>query len=197
MLKNEKYEYLQTVDKLSNNNKIHAVDIGANTGEVTNILSKHWNKVTAFEPTPDTFEYLKNNVNQNVSCKNIGLSNTKDSLKFITGKDQRKNQIVSNDFTKKGWETISIEVTTLDSFNFSDVDFLKIDVEGHERHVVLGAEQTIKKCKPLIVIEISFEKKVYDKSMSKNHSEALDILQSWGYKIQARHKHDYVLEFSN
>lgn len=193
MYKNN-YNYMACVEELlQTSDKIHAVDIGANTGEVTNIISSQWNNVTAFEPTPDTFKFLQNNVNKNVTCKNLGISDAPGTLKFITGKDQRKNQIVSNNFSKKGWDTISIEVQTLDSFNFTDIDFLKIDVEGHERHVIIGAEKTIKTCKPLIVIEISFENKVFDKSISKNHSEALDILQSWGYKIKGKFKHDYVL----
>ncbi len=48
-----------------------------------------------------------------------------------------------------------VEVKTLDSYNFEDVDIIKIDVEGHEHSVLLGAKDTILKNKPLIQIEIS------------------------------------------
>ena len=195
MSKSHYYEYIETIDKiLKDKTRYHALDIGANVGEVTSYLSANWNQVTAFEPTPNTFEILCNNVSSNVTCENIGISNHEGHLHFITGKDQRKNQIVSENFHKKGWDKISIPVRPLDSYKFDNIDFMKIDVEGHERYVVLGAENTIKQCNPLIVIEISFEKKVYDKEMSKNHTDALSILESWNYEIIEKHRHDYILK---
>ena len=42
----------------------------------------------------------------------------------------------------------------LDEYNFSDVNFIKIDVEGHEHEVIEGARETIKKFKPTMVIEM-------------------------------------------
>src|SRR6266568_3035020 len=46
-----------------------------------------------------------------------------------------------------------VEVRTLDSFEFSDVAMIKIDVEGHEEAVVAGAEETIRRCRPSLLIE--------------------------------------------
>jgi FkbM family methyltransferase len=187
--------YLNKIEKifLLSKNFNHAVDIGANVGEVTNLMSKKWKKVTAFEPAPSTFSALKENVDSNVNCKNFGLSNINGEINFATGPNPRINQIVSPGFYKKGWSVETIPVRTLDSFNLKDVDFLKIDVEGHERQVVLGAENTIKRCYPVIVIEISFEKKVFDKTISKDHAQALEILEQWGYRIINKFSHDYIL----
>ena len=67
--------------------------------------------------------------------------------------------------TKKGWvkkpeskstRTIQekIQTKTLDSFNFKDVDGIKIDVEGLEFQVIKGAVNTIKKYRPVIQTEI-------------------------------------------
>ena len=42
-------------------------------------------------------------------------------------------------------------VRTLDSFEFEDVDFLKMDVEGYERHVLLGAVETLKRERPTMI----------------------------------------------
>ena len=47
----------------------------------------------------------------------------------------------------------------LDDYNFTDVDIIKIDVEGHEHSVLLGAKQTILQNKPLIQIEIQTKQK--------------------------------------
>jgi hypothetical protein len=46
-----------------------------------------------------------------------------------------------------------IEVRTLDSYQFSDVDIIKIDVEGMEVPLLQGAEQTIRRNRPWILIE--------------------------------------------
>ena len=46
-----------------------------------------------------------------------------------------------------------IEMKTMDSLNMSKIDVLKIDVEGRELHVLEGAEQTLKRLSPLVVIE--------------------------------------------
>lgn len=46
-----------------------------------------------------------------------------------------------------------VTLRTLDSFNFSRLDILKVDVEGMEEKVLVGAIETIKRCKPIIFIE--------------------------------------------
>ena len=46
-----------------------------------------------------------------------------------------------------------VEVRTLDSFKLSRCDFIKIDVEGFEPAVLLGAIDTIKSCRPTIAFE--------------------------------------------
>lgn len=50
--------------------------------------------------------------------------------------------------------TETVQLRTLDSYGFTDVDIIKIDVEGHEFDVVLGAEQTILKYLPVVQLEM-------------------------------------------
>lgn len=50
--------------------------------------------------------------------------------------------------------TQTVQLKTLDSYNFEDVDIIKVDVEGHEFDVVLGAEQTILKYQPVVQLEM-------------------------------------------
>ena len=190
-----KNSYFNNIEEIFSKSKNfnHAVDVGANIGEMTKFLSSRWNCVTAFEPAPDTFKELSKNVDSNGECINCGISDTNGKLNFAIGKNSRINQFVSPGYQKKHWHTETVPVKTLDSFNFKELDLLKIDVEGHERQAVLGAENTIKKLKPIIIIEISFEKKILDKDISKDHSSALTILESWGYEIIQRHNHDYIL----
>ena len=44
-----------------------------------------------------------------------------------------------------------VELKKIDDYEFTDVDFIKIDVEGFQ--VVLGAKNTLIKNKPIIIIE--------------------------------------------
>ena len=65
---------------------------------------------------------------------------------------------------------------TLDSFGFEAVDFIKIDVEGYELPMIRGGEQTIKACKPNIVIEQKGNEAAY----GEPRDAALVLLKSWG-----------------
>ena len=174
----------------------HALDIGANVGFMTAYFAKRWEKVTAFEPTPSVFACLTQNCSRdNINNMPIALSNETGTVLFAVQSRSEINQIVSSvDVLKKHWRAIEVPAATLDSLNLSNIDMIKIDVEGHELNLLKGAEQTIKSQKPLIAIEISFENKVLDKELSKGHADALGLLESWGYRKIWNHKYDYIME---
>ena len=48
---------------------------------------------------------------------------------------------------------ILVPTYRLDSLSIDNVGFMKIDVEGHEESVIIGAEQTIRRCRPILLIE--------------------------------------------
>jgi hypothetical protein len=66
------------------------------------------------------------------------------------------------------------EARTIDSFGFSDVSLIKIDVEGHEKAVLLGAAQTIRTQHPTIFIEI----------WDHNKSKIVPIIEGFGYSLR-------------
>jgi len=68
-----------------------------------------------------------------------------------------------------------VNVTTIDSYNFDKIDFIKIDTEGHELYVLEGAINTIEKYKPNIFIE------VHPKELKKEKN-AYNFLCDLGYK---------------
>ena len=51
-------------------------------------------------------------------------------------------------------ETVGVETRRLDSYDLGKIGFMKIDVEGHEEAVLRGAEQTIMRNRPRLLIEI-------------------------------------------
>ncbi len=143
-------------DLLVNCNR--AIDIGANVGVWSYWLSKNAKKVESFEPNPKIFNVLKNIKIKNVNTYNIALSNKSGSVDLLIPKGSKgfSNQGASLSSIKVQGEhkSLSIQAKCLDEYNFLDVNFIKIDVEGHEHEVIEGAKETIKKCKPTMVIEM-------------------------------------------
>jgi len=186
-------------EKFLGKEKLHALDIGANMGFMTGYFGARWSKVTAFEPTPNIFECLsKNCTRPNIDLKNLALSDFNGEVLFAVSGRSEINQIISDPkVLKKHWHHIKVPAATLDSLNLQNIDMIKIDVEGHELSVVRGAEQTIRSQKPLIAIEISFENKILDKQISRNHDQALELLKDWGYKVIWQYRYDWILEYAN
>jgi len=77
----------------------------------------------------------------------------------------------------------NIQITTLDSFEFTNIDFIKIDVEGYQLKVIKGAEQTILKHKPYILIEDN----------CKNTPAVTHLSNHFGMKVIVNYKGDYLL----
>lgn len=153
---------LDIIVKYTRNNSSF-IDIGANIGcHCIGLKQKIPNynvNIIAFEPQPYIFDILKYNMELNCDkCHyyNLGLSNeTKTIYMEMPDYDTCKNpggfglDLDGNDTSKT-----SIEIVTLDSFKFENISLIKIDVEGLENQVLMGAYETIKRCKPVMIIEI-------------------------------------------
>ena len=60
---------------------------------------------------------------------------------------------------------------------------MKIDVEGHELNVLKGGEQTIMKCKPVIMFECWANDSIHWNSIPNTGVELMDYIKSLGYNI--------------
>jgi FkbM family methyltransferase len=126
------------------------VDIGANIGNHAFFFKEicQAKKVVCFEPHPDNFLLLQENC---PTCEKhkVGLSSEN-----INGFLDSVESINHNSGTSRlGSKGYPIEIKTLDSYNFENVTFIKIDVEGYELEVLKGAKNTIEKCRPDILVE--------------------------------------------
>tara|TARA_B100000902_G_scaffold171714_1_gene165969 strand:- start:1750 stop:2655 length:906 start_codon:yes stop_codon:yes gene_type:complete len=133
------------------------VDCGANVGNLflsINRFIENFN-YTAFEPDLDVFRCLELNLNKykNTELHFIGLSNDNKNKKFYVNTDTGDSSLEEFD-TKV---SIDIDTKELDSFKYDKVKLLKIDAEGHELEVLLGAKKTLPKIE-YIAVDMGAEK---------------------------------------
>jgi len=130
----------------------HCLDIGANFGVMAQALEYNGFKVSSFEPQPDVFNILRQNVRG--ECFNMGLGSTPGTFKmpkiFLGSKANYGGSAIG---TRSDMGTIDVSVGVLDSFEFDDIGFMKIDVEGFEEKVLRGGTKTIERCRPIMYIE--------------------------------------------
>jgi len=186
---------LNLIKYLCNKNLV-SLDIGANLGLFIFFLQKYSKKVFAFEPNPYPLRYLYGLVNENVQIYPIAIGN----------RDEKVNLFIPK--SKKGWSSngaslnekelnlgvkFSVECKKIDSLNIEKIGLIKIDVEGHEIQVIEGAENTIKKQKPNLIIENEI---VHQEDTSKLFDQIKDL----GYEIfyaVSNNKMRKISEFSD
>jgi FkbM family methyltransferase len=137
----------------------YVIDAGANIGEFSIYASQKVGlkgKILAFEPIPDIYKIL---TNQRKVMKYDNMIGIKEALDQYEGKTRFK---YSEDYTggssetKLNEESIEVKVNTIDNYvktnKIDKINFIKMDIEGAERHALTGAVETIKKYKPKLSI---------------------------------------------
>jgi FkbM family methyltransferase len=154
------------------------IDIGGNGGQsvtaIKTVLSNA--RITSFEPNPLAYSCLQSVAKRfaGVTTYNMGIAATDrqiamfvplscgvifDQLATTRSPDRKQFARTLRSFgysfvssTELTFEQIQIQVRTLDGFGFVP-DFIKIDVEGSELDVLHGAETTLERSKPVLLIE--------------------------------------------
>jgi len=141
----------------SNRRDLVIVDAGANTGQFLNMsvdrLGDRLSEIHSFEPAAETFEALANNAPQRsgVVLNNLALGSAAGQTELFY--DRERSGLASmtrRDLSCFGTafdKSETIQVTTLDQYAaenaITQIDWLKIDVEGHELDVLRGAEDLL------------------------------------------------------
>ncbi len=179
------------------------IDVGAYKGTYTDLILNNYKpkKILMFEPQEEIFEFLKKKYNENkeIFLFNKALSNEIKLARFNFNKHNLTSSLSSLDpensylklkaklfgTTSKGMiiDTKTIETTTLFSIlekeNIEDIDFLKIDTEGHELEVLQGMKEKINKVKHILVefhideIYISYNPELLHQFLISNNFELI------------------------
>jgi len=180
------------------------IDIGANVGYFTAVGASRVGKtgqVHCFEPIPNYFAYIQKIVELNPDYKIIAndIALGEDNSRVSIASHQHNigaSSIVPNFVPKEDInETLNIQVRRLDEYiienKLTNISLIKIDTEGFEFPVLLGASQFFDKNNlPYIIAEITPH--AFD-LMKKDLNELKDFMTSYGYKAYAicgRHRID-------
>lgn len=131
-----------------------AIDVGAHIGWWSFWLQGSFANVCAFEPVPVHYKCLTMNTERiNIRCWNSAVGDDDKPLHMNVPEENSHNAHIVGGAVAVADEGIEVRCVPLDHFGFENVDLIKIDVEGYETAVIQGARATIKRNRPLIVIE--------------------------------------------
>lgn len=205
---------------ISERNLHHLLNVGSHIGSVSLPISLHIDKVTAIEAYPATYKHLCENIElnrlTNVSAINIAVGNSEEDIYFMSIDKicpvEHINRVKNNSggmhvFTEKDIASntrsailadkkISNKVNKLDNLHnqVNPFDIMLVDIEGFEYDFLLGAEQTIKRNRPIIIIEIWDNHKRKRENMAQSQEEVVNYIKSLGYKVVGNHGDDFIFE---
>jgi FkbM family methyltransferase len=181
---------LRAAMKHCNDSRV-AVDVGGHVGLWSMHLRKKFQMVFAFEPVKAFRECFEKNVS------GLGVTLEPYALGASSG-----SVVMAYETTDSGGTHIAragsgdefgIEMRTLDSFQLCDVDFIKIDCEGYEHHVINGARETILRCKPCIIVEQ--KQHIMQRNYGTAGTPAVDLLKDMGAEVREVLSGDYILSW--
>lgn len=135
------------------------IDVGANIGHHTIIMSQavgQKGKVYAYEPIP----HIRKQMEESLALNHIhNVTVLGDALSFEDGimtLSINESNIAGSSFINTGGtKQLKVTVKKLDSYNYTNVAFIKIDVEGFEYAVLKGAERLFTDNRPVTLFEYS------------------------------------------
>lgn len=151
-------------------------DIGANVGYYTllaSVLTGDQGQVVAFEPLPRNIAYLKKHVKlnrlDNVEIFEAAVSDQAGEATFDLGASTAMGHLSDSG-------ELRVRVVSLDGLlaagKISPPDFIKLDVEGAEYHVLKGARQLLKTYHPVLFL---------DTHQREAHKQTIHLLEELGY----------------
>lgn len=151
------------------------VQAGGNCGMYARFYKNYFKEVYTFEPDPLNFYCLNRN------CVGDGYHKFQGGLGSKVEKLSIQNSSKSNVGTHKIKNTPGdIQMYRIDDLNLDKCDLIHLDVEGYESKVLEGSMETIKRFKPVIILE-----------RPKN----VDKLNNIGYNIHKKCRMDTIFYF--
>lgn len=162
-----------------------ALDVGANIGIFSRHFAEKFEEVWAIEPLQANIECLEKNVPSNVLIKQFAIGDKTAKRTIYQTPNSLGGAFISDDdgvptpsMTLNDKLKVEVDMVTIDSFELRTVGLIKLDIQGSEVIAIKGAEETLRRCRPVVLIE---EKPLGGPTGSVTHiHEATALLLSFG-----------------
>jgi FkbM family methyltransferase len=173
------------LDMIPQNRRRTCVDVGAHVGLWSRVLAYKFETLYAFEPIFELCECFR----KNVDAINVEL------IEQALGDETGEREMINDDIGNSGnWRIGGVgrvtEIARLDDFNYKDVDFIKIDVEGTEFSVLKGARDALNKHKPFVLVE---QKPGHAERYGYRQLDAVHYLKKIGAEVLWTKSGDYFM----
>ena len=181
------------------------IDVGTNNACNAIHYAKRFASVECFEPTPLAQQLWENTVRDNnvsnATLYKVGVGEKQYTTEIITHwKNGGHNHLAHYDKNPRANEQrshrvkVPVQVETIDSYQFQDVGFIKIDVEGYEKFVLEGAQQLIAQSRPTIQLEIVANQ---CRKFGYKGEDMIEWIRSWDYTVVSKHRGNLYGKFQS
>ncbi len=170
-----------------------AIDVGAHCGLWSMHLMHEFQDVYAFEPMPEHRRCFELNCSLGmasgaVTLKRYAVSNRSgDSVVMVTEPTSSGDTRIDTTGSRAG---VAASTVAIDDYEWSEIDFIKLDCEGFELPALQGAVGTIERCKPVICVE---QKPGHAQRFGFGETEAVTWLEARGYRTARVMSGDYLM----
>lgn len=149
-------------------NKRTFIDVGANVGIWSFHYYNKFNRVVSYEPSKQNLECLKANIEDKTDIRAKAIADFIGEAEFHqAGKNCGDGKLCRPGINP----SYTVPVVTLDSENLTEVDLIKIDVQGWEYEVLNGARNILHKQKPWVIFEVN-----------EDIDKCCELMESLGYE---------------
>lgn len=154
-----------------------AIDGGAHVGSMTLKLAQYFDTVWAFEPCEESYGYLLENCaeHHNVVPTPMALMDKKCTVKVH--QPTKNHRTLTARRCDYGGD---VQAITIDGMHLDRCDFIKLDLEGCELLALRGAEETIRRYRPMLFLE--FNESELGRRFGYTNDDVIQFLKLYGYK---------------
>jgi FkbM family methyltransferase len=148
-----------------------AVDVGAWYGPWTARLSRLADRVVTIEPNPVLAQLVRARFPAAQIVEAAASDHNGTARLWLPAGGRGAEGVASLEHPSE--QSITVPRVTIDSLGLTDVRFIKMDIEGHEAAALRGAERTIRRDSPLLLLELE--------TRHQRIEDVIGTLADWGY----------------
>lgn len=131
-----------------------AVQAGGNLGLFPKRLAQEFAAVYTFEPAPDLFKMLQANAPEpNILCFQAALGDQRGTVGV--SRVRRDGKPNAHEGITHTVAEGTIPTLMIDDLGLKVCDLIYLDIEGDELKALRGAQETLRRCRPVVAVEVN------------------------------------------